>query len=220
MERPMTSMEEYQQRIGRLDFQKTAKDIITCEHYLSEMRHGLTYLRRCQEELEAHKHEMPLEDYRDQRKRLKRWRQGLKRARYEVLKIQELNLLVMSGGGHNMTPSERRQLQNEAEARRTTTMANDPSIPPSKTLDDNAQELTATLRTAFDAWVHRDARDPSDDEVWIATELLVKGIFGFAAPLLVNTLNLQERGAQTMTQWFAEHLDRAVQERRHLTEKE
>jgi hypothetical protein len=92
-------------------------------------------------------------------------------------------------------------------------------ISTSTAFDKQAQELAATLRAAFDAWVHRDVPDP-DEEIWIATEILAHGIFGFAAPLLVNTLNLQERGAQTMTQWCAEHLDRAIQARRHLTEKE
>jgi hypothetical protein len=99
METPITNLEEYGQRLGHLDFQKAAEDITTCEHYLTELRHGLAYLRRLQEELETRKHEMPLEDYRDQRKRLKRWRQALKRARYEVLQIQDLNLTLMREEG-------------------------------------------------------------------------------------------------------------------------
>jgi hypothetical protein len=44
METPITSLEEYGQRLGHLDFQKAAEDITTCEHYLSELKHGLTYL--------------------------------------------------------------------------------------------------------------------------------------------------------------------------------
>ena len=89
----------------------------------------------------------------------------------------------------------------------------EPVIPPVKTLDENAQELTVALRAAFNAWVHRDATDV-DDEIWISTELLLKGIFGFVAPTLVQVLDLREQGAQTITQLFAQHLDNAVQVRR------
>jgi hypothetical protein len=84
------------------------------------------------------------------------------------------------------------------------------STPPSRTFDDNARELSAALRAAFDAWVHRDATDP-DEEIWIATELLLKGIFGFAAPTIAEVLDLNKRGARTVTQIFAQHLNDVVQ---------
>ena len=43
-------------------------------------------------------------------------------------------------------------------------LAQIPDTSPSKALDDNAQELAATLRAAFDTWVHRDA--PDNEQVW------------------------------------------------------
>lgn len=92
-------------------------------------------------------------------------------------------------------------------------MTHESSSPPPRTLDDNARELSATLRAAFDAWVHQDATDP-DDEVWITTELLLKGIFGFAALTIVGTLDLGERGAETVTRLFSQALSQAIQERR------
>jgi hypothetical protein len=67
------------------------------------------------------------------------------------------------------------------------------------------------LRAAYKAWVQ--ARNPNNEEMWIATDLLLKGIFGFVAPLLVQTLDLHERGAQTITQRFAQHLGDAMHAR-------
>jgi len=92
--------------------------------------------------------------------------------------------------------------------RGATPMIHEPSMPPSKTLDDHAQELSATLRAAFETWLQ--AQNPNNEEMWIATDLLLKGIFGFVAPTLVQMLDLNERGAQTITQRFAQHLDQAI----------
>src|SRR5262245_35272619 len=69
---------------------------------------------------------------------------------------------------------------------------------PSAAMERNAKALADTLRTAFEAWVHEGY--PAGEEVWIASELLMLGVFGFAVPLIVDTMDLQERGAETVTQ--------------------
>jgi hypothetical protein len=92
-------------------------------------------------------------------------------------------------------------------------MISEPSTPPSKIFNEKAQELAAALRAAFDAWVYRDATN-EDEEIWIATDILLPGVFGFVAPMIVQTLDLDERGAETVTRRFAQHLDNAMQVRR------
>jgi hypothetical protein len=94
-------------------------------------------------------------------------------------------------------------------------MNHDVSPQRSAAIDDNALALAKTLRDAYEAWVYRDGRD---DEVWISTELLLKGIFGFVAPTIVGTLNLDERGAETVTRHFTQALSDAIQRRRNPPE--
>jgi hypothetical protein len=92
--------------------------------------------------------------------------------------------------------------------RGATTMSHEPSMPPSKTLEDHARELTTALRGGYEAWSR--AKNPNNEEMWIVTDVFLKGIFDFVVPTLVQTLGLNERGAQTITQRFAQHLNEAV----------
>jgi hypothetical protein len=95
------------------------------------------------------------------------------------------------------------------------TMDHDVS-PPRSAIDDNALILAKTLRDAYEAWIYRDGRE---DEVWILTEVLLKGIFGFAARTTVCTLDLDERGAETITRDFAQALADTIQRRRHARQR-
>jgi len=101
-------------------------------------------------------------------------------------------------------------------AARLASWNHDASPQPATAIDDNALALAKTLRDAYQAWVYRDGRDP-DEEVWISTELLLKGIFGFVAPTIVSTLNLDEHGAETVTRHFAQALAATIQRRRRAT---
>ena len=89
-------------------------------------------------------------------------------------------------------------------------MVTEPSMSQSKLFEETACELSAALREAFDAWLHRYGLEP-DDAIWIPTDILLGGVFGFVTPMIVETLDLDERGAQSITRQFAQHLDKAIQ---------
>jgi hypothetical protein len=94
-------------------------------------------------------------------------------------------------------------------------MTHDVSPQPLTPMEANALELTTALREAFHAWV--DQKAPEGEEIFIATEVLLKGIFGFAAPTIVGTLTLRERGAETVAKQFAQALADAIQRRQRAT---
>jgi hypothetical protein len=96
------------------------------------------------------------------------------------------------------------------------TMHHDVSPKPSNLKEENALDLAKTLRDAYQAWVSQIARD-AEGEVWILTEVLLQGIFGFAAPTIVGTLNLDERGAETVAKEFSRALSSTIQRRRRAT---
>jgi hypothetical protein len=75
---------------------------------------------------------------------------------------------------------------------------------PSNPVNDHAQGLTKALHDAYQAWA--EDRFGGRGEVWITTEVLLKGLFGFMAPTLVSTLRLDERGAAAITERFGQAL--------------
>lgn len=72
-------------------------DLGTCEQALGEINVQLTYLRSCQQVLEARKHELSLADYRLWHRRLRTLVQHTKAARYHLLQVQEGNLHPVIG---------------------------------------------------------------------------------------------------------------------------
>jgi hypothetical protein len=95
-------------------------------------------------------------------------------------------------------------------------MNHDVSPQPSNPREEKALDLAKTLRDAYQAWVSRISGE-AEGEVWILTEVLLQGIFGFAAPTIVGTLNLGERGAESVTKEFSRALSSAIQRRRGST---
>jgi hypothetical protein len=103
MERPITSWEEYHQRMDAVTQlwrsngpEPRSEDLAAFEHIVAELKAALVYLRRCQPVLEAEKREMPVETYWAVRRYVKRAPRHLKLFRYYVLQTIELNLQLMA----------------------------------------------------------------------------------------------------------------------------
>jgi hypothetical protein len=97
MPEPIRTGEELCVRGDALEQQLEGElDLAAGEQALAEVKAQLAYLRHCQQVLEARKHELPLEAYRDLRPRLCRMRRYLKQAHYSLLRVQEENLYLMS----------------------------------------------------------------------------------------------------------------------------
>jgi hypothetical protein len=100
MTEPIGSWDEFGARGEALEQEMDREpwDMRMCEHLLAELKAQLAYVRHCLQALERHRHDRPVEQYRDLRRRLRSMLRHLKGAHYEVLKVQEANLHLAAGG--------------------------------------------------------------------------------------------------------------------------
>ena len=93
MPEPIRTWEEYDARSDALEQLMDGElDLATCEQALGEIKAQLTYLRAYQQALEARKRELPLDSYREWRRRLRTMLRHLKQAHYHLLRVQEEHL--------------------------------------------------------------------------------------------------------------------------------